>query len=174
MAHLLSRLAVSAAALSLIATPAMARDNWGHGRHHRGSHVSTGDVFAGLLILGGIAAVASAASKDRDEREADDYRYREPYPDNRPVYRESSSYSAGNIDSAVDQCVGEVERGDERVAAVDNAARTTSGWQISGQLDVGGNFSCAIDNDGRIRGIDLGDGYSYSAAPTYADDYSRE
>jgi len=176
MAHLFSRLALGAAALSLIATPAMARDNWGHGRHYRGSHVSTGDVFTGLLILGGIAAIASAASKDkdRDEREAEDYRYSDPYPDERPVYPGSSSYSGGNIDSAVNQCVGEIERGDERVAAVDNAARTDAGWRISGQLDGGAQFSCSIDNDGRIRDVDLGDGYAYSDAPDYADDYSRE
>ncbi len=163
MARLFSRLVIGAAAVSLIATPAMARDHWGHGRHH-GNGISAGDVFAGVLILGGIAAIAGAASNDRNRD--DDYRYREPYPDQHPVYREQPGYSGtaygGGIDSAVSQCVGEVERGDERVAAVDNAARTANGWQISGQLDAGGNFSRAIDNDGRIRSVDLGDGYSYN------------
>ena len=53
------------------------------------------------------------------------------------------------------------------MAAVDNASRTTDGWRISGQLDGGSDFSCAIDNDGRIRSVDLGDGYSYNDAPQY-------
>jgi len=158
--------AACAAALSLAAAPAMARDH-SYGRHHRGDGISAGDVFAGVLILGGIAAIAGAASKGKRDRE-DDYRYRDSYPDDRPAYREQSSYSNGGIDNAVNLCVDQVERGDERVAAVDNAARTGSGWQISGQLEAGGNFSCSIDNDGRIRNVDLGDGYSYQDG---SDDY---
>src|SRR3546814_2118938 len=41
------------------ATPAQARDRDG---------ISTGDVVAGALIIGGIAVLASAASKDRGDR----------------------------------------------------------------------------------------------------------
>ena len=53
----------SAAALSLAATPALARD-WGWGGHHRHrDRVDAGDIIAGVLILGGIAAIASAASR---------------------------------------------------------------------------------------------------------------
>ena len=37
------------------------RGGWG-GRHHHDDGIDGGDVFAGLLILGGIAAIASAAS----------------------------------------------------------------------------------------------------------------
>lgn len=60
--------------------------------HHRDRGVDAGDVFAGLLIIGGIAAVASAASKanrDKRSREARDYRYPDDrYPDRRnPEYR---------------------------------------------------------------------------------------
>ena len=50
---------------SLTAVPAEAR-----GRHHGGwgyrdrDHISTGEVIGGLLILGTIAAIASAASKE--------------------------------------------------------------------------------------------------------------
>jgi hypothetical protein len=174
MARLFTRIAATAAcaaALSLAASPAMARGWHGGYRHHRGG-VDGGDILAGVLILGGIAAVASAASNNN--RDNGDYRYREsyPYPDNRPEYRGSSSYSgagysSGTIDSAVNACVGEVERGQDRVAAVDNASRTTDGWRISGQLDGGSNFNCAIDNDGRIRSVDLGDGYSFNDVPQY-------
>lgn len=63
----------------MTATPAFA-DGWGRHRH-RHNGIDTGDVIAGLLIVGGIAAVAAAASNaNRDKREA---RYREPYPDRR-------------------------------------------------------------------------------------------
>ena len=174
MARLFTRIAATAAcaaALSLTAPPAMARGWHGGYRHHHGG-VDGGDILAGALIIGGIAAIASAASNSG--RNDGGYRYREsyPYPSYRPQYRGSSNYSdrgysSGAIDSAVNACVGEVERGQDRVAAVDNASRTTDGWRISGQLDGGSDFSCAIDNDGRIRSVDLGDGYSYNDAPQY-------
>ena len=176
MARFFSRFATAAtcvAALSMAATPAMARGWGGHGGYRHHDRVSGGDILAGVLILGGIAAIASAASKDNNRD--DDYRYRAPYPDNgstyRPEYRERSGYTGGGIDNAVNMCVGEVERGNARVAAVDNARRTADGWQISGQLDAGGGFDCAIDNDGRIRNVDIGgqassDG-SYDDGPGY-------
>ena len=73
-----------AAALSMAATPALARDrnwgggNWGGGwghRHH--DRVDAGDVIAGVLILGGIAAIASAASNSKKAKRerSRDYRY---------------------------------------------------------------------------------------------------
>lgn len=130
----------------------------GRHRHRHNDGIDGGDILAGVLILGGIAAIASAASKN--DRDSEPY----PYPDERPAYPERSGYSGGyggGIDNAVYMCTNEVERGNDRVAAVDNASRTNDGWRISGQLDAGGNFSCWIDNDGRIRNIDLGGGYSY-------------
>jgi len=139
-----------------------------HGHRHNDG-IDAGDVVAGLLVIGGIAAIASAASNSNKDREADDYRYREPYPDQRYDYPDRGydysqppqgdyrgSYSGGGIDNAVNQCVDQVERGQDRVASVDNASRTADGWNISGQLDRGGGFSCRIDNSGRIRGVDVG------------------
>lgn len=66
----------SLASLSLVATPAMARDRWGGwgGRHHH-DRVAAGDVLAGVLIIGGIAAVASAATKAARDRRDNDRRY---------------------------------------------------------------------------------------------------
>lgn len=178
---------VAAAALPHAATPVTAAQatgkhgvpgvenaDWrgrGYGRHHRGRGVDGGDILAGVLILGGIAAIASAASNAGNSR--DDYPYEEPYPDYRPDYNDSRSYMGNGIDNAVDMCVGEVERGNERVAAVDNAARTGDGWRISGQMDAGGNFSCWIDNNGRIRSVDLGGGY-YGASSDYPGGYSQD
>ena len=177
MARMTSRfasLAAIAAAFSLAAaTPAEARGYYGH-RHHDG--IDGGDILAGILIIGGIAAIASAASnssKHKQEQVRDDYRYPQPYQQQRYDYQAppppapaSSNYQSGGINNAVNMCVDQVERGDTRVAAVDNASRTADGWHVSGQLSRGGGFSCSIDNEGRIRQLDVGDRYSaYNDAP---------
>lgn len=126
-------------------------------RHRRG--VDAGDVIAGVLVLGTIAAIASSASSnrdrtnDRDYRRSSDVRYRESN-------RRNSSRNSSGIDNAVDMCVDQVERGRDEVESVDNASRDSSGWNVSGSLDSGEYFSCRIDNEGRIRSIDMGDGFA--------------
>src|SRR5690606_34342340 len=78
---------VAAGALAATSTPAMARDL----RDHDGS--GAGEILAGALIIGGIAAVAASAGRDRG------YRY-----DDR--YRGGYDYGRyGNSRQAVDQCV---------------------------------------------------------------------
>ena len=65
-----ARLLATAAAFSLVATPALARDGWGGGWGRHNDRVDAGDIFTGILIIGGIAAIASAASKSaKDKRE---------------------------------------------------------------------------------------------------------
>nr|WP_258319720.1 hypothetical protein [Qipengyuania flava] len=127
-------------------------------RRHRG--IDAGDVLTGVLILGGIAAIASAAkgSGDRDVRR--DRRYREPY---RGDYR----YNDGRgIDRAVSMCVREIER-NVRVETVDNVNRSAVGWNVTGSLYNGQGFSCSIGEDGRIEAIDYGNGVTgYSDVPT--------
>lgn len=158
----LAAMPVSAASLPRAAQGASAYDNtaenvqdrrWDRrGRHRDG--IDGGDVLAGVLILGGIAAIASAASKRNDRQE----RYPEPppYPAERQGYRYDNQRGEGRgLDSAVGMCVGEIERGRDRVDTVDNASRTGEGWMVSGSLEGGSGFSCRIDNDGRIRAIDL-------------------
>jgi len=160
----------AAAMLSMTATPAMAR---GWHRHHH-DRIDAGDVFAGILILGGIAAIASAANKSNKEREVreerypdrrypsdEDYRDYRDYRDGRGRYGDyrnerddrsygGSSYASG-IDGAVDACVDEVERADRRVDTVDNVNREGEGWRVEGRTSTGGEFSCSVDVDGRIR-----------------------
>jgi hypothetical protein len=119
-------------------------------RRHSRDHISTGDAIAGVAVLGVLAAiVGSAASNDRQERET----YREPV-------RQARGWNNGGIDNAVDQCVNQVERGDDRVESVDNAARDADGWRVQGSLRNGDYFSCRLDNEGRIRAIDLGDDFA--------------
>ena len=158
------------AAISLAATPAAALElprsapaiyqgdkanGWGRRYHHHHDRIDAGDVLAGVLILGGIAAVASAVSKkDRAER----YPASAPplpYPQDRG-YRDYPSDGRG-LDNAVSMCVDQVERGRDRVGSVDSANRTAEGWTVSGALDGGAGFTCRIDNEGRIRTLDIGD-----------------
>ena len=135
---------------------------WGrHDRHRRGP--STGDVLAGVLIIGGIAAIAAAASKQNRERDNRPRSYPEDmgapdYRDRGAPYRGSSpsrpSYGGGGLDRAADICVQEVER-DERVADVQSVTRGAGGWRVEGRLGSGRHFRCMLDNDGRIATMDL-------------------
>lgn len=160
------------AALTMAATPAMANDlsrpaadhglsagpaawsdaavaanqsRWGHRHRHHRDGIDAGDVLAGVLILGGIAAVASAVDNDRKEPRVE---YRDPEP----------RYQGGGMDGAADMCVAEIER-DVRVGSVDGIDRDAGGWRVSGSLYDGGGFTCRIGNDGRISDIELGRGY---------------
>lgn len=150
----------SSAALMLAATPALARDynGWGGGwggwgRHHH-DRVDAGDVLAGVLIIGGITAIASAASKaSKERRDRPEYRYpdqsrpeqdrgyegadRNPSgTDNRPDWSES-----GGLNAAVDRCASEVERGDRRIETIESVNRADNGWRVAGHMDGGRDFS---------------------------------
>ena len=167
----------SLAGLGLLATPAAAvplplpqgqgaplaydshaEDGFGY-RHHRWRHrdrINGGDVVAGILVLGAIAAIADAASDDSRREPA----YRDPPARYREPARSDRSWGQGGIDNAVDICVDQVERGNDRVGSVDTATRDGSGWRVAGSTTDGTYFSCRLDNEGRVRAIDMGDGYS--------------
>jgi hypothetical protein len=173
-----------AAALTMAATPALARDrHWGGGWGRHNDRIDAGDIFAGVLIIGGIAAIASAASssnKAKRERErARDYQYpdqsypqqsypQQPYPqrdssagygnDTRPNYNEPGSSSrpeSRGLDSAVDRCAREIERGDRRIDVIDTVAREGDGWRVAGRITSGPSFACTVDRDGRVSNVNL-------------------
>jgi len=179
---LISTSAAMAAALSMAATPAAAaelpsgsahaytpayaawdadsetvydhryRDYRGHGRYR--NRTSVGDVLAGVLIIGTIAAVASAASKPRQERS---YPYRANTNYNR------SSGAARGIDGAADMCMREIER-DVRVDSVDSVERSGSGWRVSGSLYNGDSFTCQIGQNGRIEDINYSESSNFRSS----------
>lgn len=168
MGRRVSRVAATLAAVatfSVAATPALARDRWGGGnwgRHYRHDRVDAGDIFAGVLIIGAIAAIASAANKSRQEQRRVEPEPR--YPDNDYRAGESGSYGAddrpewreGNgIDSAVNRCRDEVSRGSTRIDTVESVSREGDGWRVEGRASGGGAFSCTVDGDGRIRNINI-------------------
>lgn len=145
------------------------------GRHHHHDRIDAGDVLAGVLILGTVAAIASSANKNRER-----YRYperREPRPQDRQRYRSGYEGDGRGLDNAVGMCVDEIERGNDRVGSVDGANRTGEGWVVSGALEGGAGFTCRIDNDGRIRNVDIGGaraGYAPAEDNQYGDDvYAR-
>ena len=155
------------------------RRGWRRGWRRRG--IRGGDVLAGVLVLGGIAAIASAASnnrrrdrevvvveRDRYDRRYDDRRYDDRrYDDRRLDDRRGNPRSSGGsgIDTAVSMCLSEIER-DVRVDSVDGATRVANGWIVSGSLFNGSGFSCEIGNDGRISGIEYGGFSSSRFAPS--------
>lgn len=152
------------------------RDRWGRGwdrhRHrHRDRGVDAGDVIAGVLILGGIAAIVNAVKNDRerDRRERD-----VQHPDNRyPDDRGTGWDRHGGLDNAAALCADEVER-EAQVDRVDTVDRTAQGWEVRGTLADGAGFICRIGPDGRTVDVD----YSLRRdRPVYrdsADDYVRD
>lgn len=146
-------------------------DYW-HGRHHRDG-IDAGDVLAGVLILGGIAAIASAASKPKQDRYE---RYPAPPPPPQDLrYRDSRSGDAGGngLNGAVDQCLAEIQR-DVRVDSVEGATRDGDGWRVTGTLYNGDPFTCRIGNDGRIDTIDYGRGPVAAADRQWTDEAYRQ
>jgi hypothetical protein len=140
---------------------------WGRGWRRRGP--SAGEVLAGVAIIGGIAAIASAANNNRRnrdvvviERDRRVDRDRDWDRDRRnPNLRDSDrrlnprASGMGGLDGAVSQCLDAVER-DVRVDEVEVVQRTPQGWLVGGTLFNGSGFECRIGNDGRIDAIDYG------------------
>ena len=126
-------------------TPALARD--GRGR----DGVSAGDVIAGALIIGGIAAIATAASRDNNRNRGYDYdragyddrgwgdRDRGRGYDNRYGY--GSNY--GNPREAVEMCVRAAQQtasrysyGRAQVTDVRDIDRNDRGYTVRGRIAV--------------------------------------
>lgn len=127
---------VAAGAMAMTsAAPAFARD--------RDDGISTGDIIAGAVILGGIAAVASAAGSNRGYDR--DYRY------NDRNYR--SGYGQGNPRAAIEQCVSAARQNARRagyrnaqVTQIRDVDNTRYGWKIKGNIEVQGQRGYAYDN----------------------------
>lgn len=132
---------VAAGAMALAsATPAFAdrRDRDG---------ISAGDVIAGALIIGGIAAVASAASNNNDRYDRD-YRYDRAGYGNDYGYNQGYGYRndyawRGNPRRAIEQCVFAAERNAARysygradVTDIRQVRETRYGYEVRGRIAV--------------------------------------
>jgi hypothetical protein len=110
---------------SMLAAPADARGRWHH-RHH--DEVDAGDVVAGAIVIGGIAALASAIGGGNQAKQ----------------------------DSAVDTCSREAEsRLDGRVTDIAGVTRRKGYYTVEGAVEGGRSFSCVVRN-GSLYGFRSG------------------
>ncbi len=146
---------VAAGAMAVsAASPAFARDG------DRG--ISTGEVIAGALIIGGIAAVAASAGKNKRDRygyrSGGDYRYdRAGY--GRGGY-DRAGYDYGRIAQrkAVKRCVRAAERtasrysyGNADVTDIRSVRNRRGGYDVKGRIAVNGHRYGA--RRGHVRGV---------------------
>ena len=154
------------AALSMVASPAFAQSwggwggDWGSDWGRRRSHVDVGEVLAGIVILGGIAAIANAASQNHRDRRRDDRRYPRQRANGYDNDNDQQWQQNGGLDHAVSRCTEEVSRGSGRSATADVINRDGDGWRVQGRTDAGRPFTCSVDGNGRIRNVGV-DGHAY-------------
>ncbi|MXO74201.1 hypothetical protein GRI40_03060 [Altererythrobacter aerius] len=127
---------VAAGAMALAsATPAAAQDRY----RDRDNGISAGEIIAGALVIGGIAAVASAIGKDRGYNGT----YGEPYY-NGGYYNnryDNRYYNGGSSRQAVEQCVRAAQQnayryGNARVTDIRNVDRKRDGYRVKGTIVV--------------------------------------
>jgi hypothetical protein len=100
---------------SMLAAPAEARGRW-H-RHH--DDVDAGDVVAGAVVIGGIAAIASAIGEGNRQKQ----------------------------DAAVDSCSREAEsRLDGRVTDIAGVTKSKGYYTVDGAVEGGRSFRCTVRN----------------------------
>jgi hypothetical protein len=137
----------------------------GHRRHRDG--ISGGDLLAGILVIGGIAAIASAASKNSRDRRYEDRDYRsenQDYDNRRADTRDDSRYDrgSGDMEAAINACSDAAERQagrDARVSAIESVVRDGDGWRVEGELSNSeqGSFLCG-STEGRVDFVQIGNG----------------
>ena len=120
----------AAAALVSTASPAVARDG-----------IDIGDIIAGAVVIGGIAAVAGAIG-DNDRG----YSYGYPYGNDRYGYNsryDRYGYNNGNPRQAVEQCVRAAEQSASRysygradVTDIRDIDRNSRGYTVKGRIAV--------------------------------------
>ena len=152
---------VAAGAMALVPTSAAMAQYRDYDRDRGG--ISAGEIIAGAVVLGGIAAIASSIGRGNDYR--NDSRY----------YRDGNyGYYNGNPRAAVEQCVNAANR-DARsrgyryaqVTQVRDVNDTNYGWKIKGNLQVDGNggyYSNSRYDDRRYNNGRYNDRYGYNRA----------
>jgi hypothetical protein len=166
---------VAAATLAVsVAAPAEAQRYRRYYDRDRG--IDAGDVIAGVAVIGGIAAIASALSRDSSRygygsanRYRDGYRYAV-----NSCANEAERYGRGRVRiTDVDRTGndrfrvrGVVESGYGGYDGYDGYGRGGYGYDRGGYgYDRGGyggeSFSCVAFGNGRIRDFRLNDGYAY-------------
>lgn len=133
----------AAAALAGVAAPAA------QARDHRGDGIGAGEIIAGAVILGGLAAVIASSDNDRNRGYDNDYRRDGRYDNGRyddGRYNRGGGYGYdynryGDSRQAVNQCINSVERWAGRyarsdVTRINDIDRTSKGYKIKGNIVV--------------------------------------
>ncbi|NCP15184.1 MAG: hypothetical protein GW858_13650 [Sphingomonadales bacterium] len=141
--------AVAATAMTAASvTPAQAQ-----GRDRDRGGIGAGEIIAGAVVIGGIAALAGAFDGNRNDRR---YAYND---------RNFRGGYAVNPRTAVDRCVRAAENQARRfggyryadVIDIRDVDRTRNGYRVKGRIDVGGGwntrndrgkFTCRLDGRG--------------------------
>jgi hypothetical protein len=148
-----------AAAVALVgmSVPAVARDY-----NRDGDGISAGEVIAGAVILGGIAAVLSSNSKN-DRYYDRDNGYRGGGYDDRDY---GYSRRGGGSRAAVNQCIRDVEGYSNRynrakVTEIRDIERTQYGYKVTGKIVVrdGYRSNDRYDRDDRYNRYDRDNRY---------------
>ncbi len=169
---LVGTVAAGAMALSA-ASPASARDRYGNGG------VSVGDVIAGAVIIGGIAAVAGSIGNNRGGYGST---YGSPYDYRGGNYNggygsnyDRNDYNRGNPRDAVERCVQAAQSNAGRaysradVTQITSVDRSGRGYQVRGNIVVdGGN---RYDNN-RNWGGNYGDRYNNGYSGGYGNGWN--
>lgn len=155
----------AAAALVTVAAPAQAQR---YERHRDRDSISAGEIIAGAVVLGGLAAVISAGGNDR---------YDDRY-DRRGYNGYNNRY--GGSRAAINQCVNQVEGWANRysrsdVTQIRDIDRTRYGYVVKGNLVVqdgwrGRDRDDRYDRDNRY---DRGDRYDRDDRNGYGNGYNR-
>lgn len=115
MRKFIAAAAGAALVAAVFASPADARGRW---RHHH-DDVDAGDVVAGAVVIGGIAALASAIGEGNRAKQ----------------------------DAAVDSCSREAEsRLDGRVTDIAGVTKRKGYYTVEGSVEGGRGFSCVVRN----------------------------
>ncbi len=159
----------AAAALVGLSVPAQARDHYDHNR----DGISAGEVIAGAVILGGIAAVLTSGRGNNNRYDNSGYEYSRGdgrYDRNDRGYGYGYSNGGGSR-AAINQCVRGVENyssqyNRSKVTEVQGIERTRYGYKVSGNVVVQEGYnnrnrdrSYGYNRYDRDRGYDQNDRY---------------
>jgi hypothetical protein len=135
----------AATAMAVSATPAMAKG-------HRDNGISAGEVIAGAVVLGGLAAILTSGKKDRYSNNYDrgyrgDYVRYNNYGQNQHIRPRK----------AVNKCVRQAERrasqyGRADVTEIRDVKRTRYGYRVKGRIAVQDNYRGRHYRSGYNRG----------------------
>ena len=155
----ISKILTVAAAAAMVTIGAAAPAEAQYRRHYydRDRGIDAGDVIAGVAIVGGIAAIASAVSNSNRNRYGYSYGgYAPAYGyGHSPAYGYGGHYGA---QGAVSACTYEAQRYG-RVSITDVDQRNARRYRVHGVIDNGGyynrgygrtGFTCTAREDGRV------------------------